>query len=50
MKDAVRKEKGRARLIFIVMCNCDIRKMGKARHELTYRHEENLKKNEVKEN
>ena len=32
------------------VCNCDIRKMGKARHELTYRHEENLRKNEVKEN
>ena len=32
------------------VCNCDIRKMGKARHELTYRQEENLRKNEVKEN
>ena len=26
------------------VCNCDIRNMGKARHELTDRHEENLKK------
>ena len=32
------------------VCNCDVRKMGKARHELTYRHEDNLKKNEVKDN
>ena len=32
------------------VCDCDIKRSHKPRHEKTYRHKGNLEKNEVKEN